>query len=230
MIVHRSATPGELALRAAQRFAAVADEAIRACGVFRVALAGGGTPLLLYQQLATMSLNWSRVEFFWSDERFVPPEHPASNEGAARRVLLAAIDSQRVFPMLGAETAQGCAARYAALLPEQLDLVLLGIGADGHTASLFAGGPALGEHAPRVLAVCAPTGVVERITLSAAYISRARAVWLLVTGVEKAEALAQVLVGAKHDAATPAQTVARQARHIELFADEAAMQAFDRRR
>ena len=88
MRLHRFATPQALARALARRFVATAREAIAARGVFRVALAGGSTPQALYEALAGAAIDWSSVEFFWSDERFVPASDPHSNEGMARRALL----------------------------------------------------------------------------------------------------------------------------------------------
>lgn len=225
MRVHRFATPYALARTAARRFVAVAREAIAARGVFRVALSGGSTPQALYEALAGAALDWSSVECFWSDERFVPASDPASNEGMARRALLGRVGSPRVFPMVTDATPEACAARYEALLPGTLDLVLLGLGEDGHTASLFPGEPGVHERARKAIAARAPAGVPERITLSAAYINRARRVWFLVSGAGKAGALARVLAGPEDHALTPAQAVARHAPDVEFFVDAAAFAA-----
>jgi 6-phosphogluconolactonase len=225
MRVHRCATSAAAARLAAERFVAAAAACIGARGVFRVALAGGSTPRELYERLRTAALDWGSVEFYWSDERFVPAGDSRSNESMARAALLDAIAARRVFPMLTSATAGECAARYAALLPETLDLVLLGIGADGHTASLFPGEAAVCESSRTVLVARSPVAPHERITLSAAYIERARAVWFLVTGADKAAALARVLRGPENHAASPAQAVARHARQVEVFADAQALGA-----
>jgi len=220
--LHRFATPQALARTVARRFVAVAREAMAARGVFRVALAGGSTPQALYEALAGAAIDWSSVEFFWSDERFVPASDPQSNEGMARRALLGRVGVRHVFPMVAAATPEACAARYESLLPAALDLVLLGLGEDGHTASLFPGEPAVRERARKAIAARAPVGVPDRITLSAAYINRARLVWFLVSGAGKAQALARVLHGPEDHDATPAQAVARHAPEVEFFVDAAA--------
>ncbi len=225
MRLHRFATPQALARAVARRFVATAREAIAARGVFRVALAGGSTPQALYEALAGAAIDWSSVEFFWSDERFVPASDPHSNEGMARRALLGRVGVRHVFPMVAGATPEACAARYDALLPETLDLVLLGLGEDGHTASLFPGAPAVREGERKAIATRAPVGVPDRITLSAAYMNRARLVWFLVSGAGKAGALARVLDGPEDHDATPAQAVARHARAVEFFVDAPALSA-----
>jgi len=225
MRVHRCATPAEAARLAAGRLVALAAESIGARGVFRVALAGGSTPRTLYEMLREAPLDWSRVEFYWSDERCVPADDGRRNENMARAALLDVVGAPHVFPMATADPADASARRYEALLPERLDLVLLGIGADGHTASLFPGEPAVHERARSVLAARAPVEPRERLTLSAAYINRARAVWFLVTGADKSEALARVIHGPEDIDATPAQAIARHATAVELYADAAALGA-----
>lgn len=223
MRVHRCATPDEAARRAAVRFVLLATEAVQARGVFRVALAGGSTPRALYELLRDAALDWNRIEFFWGDERFVPAGDPRRNESMARAALLDAIRAPHVFPMPAEGTPARAAEAYAARLPERLDLVLLGIGADGHTASLFPGQAAVRESVRTVLAARSPVAPHERLTLSVACINRARAVWFLVTGADKAAALSRVLHGPEDIDATPAQAVARYAPLVELFADVSAL-------
>lgn len=212
----------ELARQLARRFVAAARRAIAARGEFRVALAGGSTPRVLYQQLATRKLDWSRIVVYWGDERFVPRDSALSNEAMARAALLDAVAAPRVLPMVCAATAEECAVRYERMLPDRLDLVLLGLGTDGHTASLFPGDAALQETTRLVTVARGPEPAPRRITLTAHYINRARSVWFLVTGADKSEALERVLHGAEDVEVTPAQAVARHARNVTLFADRAA--------
>lgn len=217
----------ELAHAAAVRFAAEATRAIDARGEFSVALSGGSTPRALYEQLADMALDWERIAVYWSDERFVPRGDALSNETMARAALLDRVAAPRVHPMLCAATAWASAERYARLLPETMDLVLLGIGSDGHTASLFPGSAALDERERTVVVARGPEPAPERITLTVPYINGARSVWFLVTGADKAEALERALHGDEDPGRTPAQAVLRHAAHVTLFADRASLVRMD---
>ena len=212
----------ELAQAAARLFAAEARRAIERAGRFRVALSGGSTPGSTYRLLATPPLSaevpWSRVEVFWGDERCVDAGDHRSNEAAARKALLDHVEvpSEQVHPMRcdgAAEPAQA-AARYEELLrgalsgavAPGLDLVLLGLGKDGHTASLFAGSPALSEHDRWVTGSFG--GGLCRLTLTAAFINLSRLVIFVVAGASKAEAVRRVLEGSgAADAALPARLI-----------------------
>ena len=192
MRLHVFDSPDALAARVAQRLVASARRAIAARGEFAVALSGGSTPRALYQQLAHRNLDWSRIAVYWSDERFVPRDSALSNESMARAALLDRVAAPRVFPMVCAGSAAASAECYERCLPERLDLVLLGLGADGHTASLFPGDAALHERTRKVTVGRGPDPAPWRITLSVPYINRARAVWFLVAGADKTDALARV--------------------------------------
>jgi 6-phosphogluconolactonase len=180
-----------------------------------------------------LAVDWSRAELFFGDERAVGPEHPESNYRMARETLLgpAGIDPKRVHRMEGERADLDAAARdYAAELvrvlgagpdqPPQLDLVLLGLGADGHTASLFPHSAALKESARWVVANEAPGGG-RRITFTFPLILRASAVLVLVGGESKARALAEVLEGAWDPERLPAQRLAR-APNVRWLADAGA--------
>lgn len=188
-------TPEEMRAAAADRMAEAITEAIAERGAACAALSGGSTPGPIYERLAAMPLDWRRVTFALVDERFVPPDHEASNEGLLRRTLAPALaQGASLAPMYEAgcdlDTAAARAdARYAALA---IDYVLLGMGADGHTASWFQGGEgvaeAMDEHGQRtVVAVRAPqaAGSPERLTLTVAALRRARYVDLAMTGDDK---------------------------------------------
>lgn len=185
-----------LAAEAVARIAAAAHEAIASRGAFRIVLAGGRTPLAVYAQLATTRQNWARWQVYFGDERCLPIGDAGRNDSAARAALLArvAIPEENIHCIPAQLGPQEGAARYAALLRsvDTFDLVLLGLGEDGHTASLFPG-QALGERAgsPEVLAVGnAPKPPAERVSLSAARLSRARHVLFLVSGIDKRAAVA----------------------------------------
>ncbi|MBA3346783.1 MAG: 6-phosphogluconolactonase [Gemmatimonadales bacterium] len=166
-----------------------------------LALAGGSTPRPVYERVAAElpgRESWSRIDLFFGDERCVPPGHPASNYGMVKEALLdrVPVDSAQIHRMEGERPNPDEAARaYEGLLPERLDLLVLGLGSDGHTASLFPGAPSLGETRRRVLAVKSPAPPVNRLTVTPPVILGARLTIVLVAGAEKAEALARAISG-----------------------------------
>jgi len=209
MRVRRVADPEQVARCAADAIAEALRSAVAQRGVFTIALAGGDTPRRSYEQLAARrELDWARVEFFFGDERPVPPDHPDSNFAMAEAALLRPlqIDPRQVH-RIEAERSdlddaardyeeqlmKRCAARDGAA--PVLDLVLLGMGPDGHTASLFPHTAALSETQRWVVANQVPQLATRRVTITFALIERARAVVVLVTGAGKAQTLAAVLEG-----------------------------------
>jgi 6-phosphogluconolactonase len=159
---------------------------------FRLALAGGSTPKRLYAKLATDErVDWSKVELFWGDERVVPPEHEKSNYRMVREALLdhISISEAQVHRIEVERGAVDAASDYFTLVDERpLDLVLLGMGDDGHTASIFPDSrDAMGVYVTR-----SPVPPVERVTLALDVINRAEEALLLVSGDNKAERLAEV--------------------------------------
>ncbi|MEZ6016795.1 MAG: NADP-dependent phosphogluconate dehydrogenase [Planctomycetota bacterium] len=221
------------ALALAKRIAQHAANAIAARGVFRIALAGGSTPRRTYELLATPELAagiaWSRVHVFFGDERCVPAGDAASNAHMAREVLLdrVPIPKGNVHAIDGAAEPAAAAAQYAALLgDERLDCVLLGMGDDGHTASLFPGGPELAEREALVVPSTAPCAPSARITLTRRALDAAREVIFLAVGPTKAPRLAQVLReldGPADDATLPAAQVRPSNGRLTWFVDRAAM-------
>jgi 6-phosphogluconolactonase len=203
--------PNALAETAAREVVAVARAAVAARGRFTIALAGGSTPRATYRRLAEPPLStempWDRTLVFFGDERGVPPDHPESNYGMAREALLShvPIPSDHVFPIQGdAPDTDAVAAEYARTLGEvfrvrrgampRLDLVLLGLGIDGHTASLFPGSPVLKETFRIVAAVhAAAASIPERITLTYPIFNAAACVIYLVSGAEKAKVVRAAL-------------------------------------
>lgn len=186
-------TPAEAVRAAADWFTA------RAGG--SVCLAGGRTPEALYQLLACDDyrgrIDWDGLDIYFGDERAVPPNHPDSNYGMARRSLLdlVPIDPDRVHRMeADASDLDAAAAAYDDLLPDELDVVLLGLGGDGHTASLFPGEEALDEDDRRCVATRNPDGQA-RLTLTYPALNAARHVLFLVIGADKREALARIRRG-----------------------------------
>ena len=204
MSVHVYGSPEELAEAAAREFAARAEEAIEERGRFAAVLAGGSTPKATYRILArdyADGIDWSKVHVFFGDERTVPPDHEDSNYRMAREALLDNVPVGSVHRMQGELPPDEAAEAYEAELrdffgPEELprfDLILLGIGGDGHTASLFPETSALEVHDRLVVANPVLKLETTRITLTVPVINAARAVYFLVAGEDKAGALKQIL-------------------------------------
>ena len=214
------ATPHAAAQALAREVCRLSADAIAERGRFTIALAGGSTPAALYGLLASPPLSagtdWSRWHVFWGDERCVPPDHPDSNYGMARRALLdrVPIPPAHVHRMAGEDAPHRAADTYAAVLSEalapdgRLDLVLLGIGGDGHTASLFPNTAALSETERPVVANWVPHLHAHRITLTLPALNRARHVAVLATGADKADAVRRSLAPHPGDATPPIALVA----------------------
>ena len=198
---------------AAAFFVESAMDAATERGTFSVALSGGSTPRAVYARLAAdetarVRVSWRQIDWWWSDERTVPPRHLDSNFRMAFESLLghAPIDPARVHRLKGedapparaaAEYERDLRAAFRAVSPEipRFDLILLGLGLDGHTASLFPGTTALAESERLVVANDVPALRAIRLTLTLPLINRARRVAFLVSGAEKATILARVLEG-----------------------------------
>ena len=199
----------KLSRAAAEFFVSQSQFAIRDNGRFTVALSGGSTPETFYALLATeayhVRVDWDNIFFFWSDERCVPPEHVDSNYRMARYALLdqVAIPPQNIFRIKGEEEPHRAATEYHELIndffgadpqtPPRFDLMLLGLGPDGHTASLFPGSDALD-----ITDVWAAPNFIDeqrmwRVTLTYPTINAAQFVMFLVSGSAKAERVRQVL-------------------------------------
>jgi 6-phosphogluconolactonase len=227
MVHQRIVAPDAAALA---RLAAewLADE-VRLAATLRgscaLALAGGSTPRPVYEALSgpplAGTIPWDRVRIYFGDERAVPPDHPESNFRMAREAMIArvAIPAANVHRMeADGSNLEEAADRYAALLPPALDVMVLGVGPDGHTASLFPGSPALGERARRVVPVRAPRPPERRLTLTPPVIAAARRIVVLAAGADKAEAVARALRGTGSADELPA----RLARDGVWFLDAAA--------
>lgn len=194
---------------AATEFAGAAGEAIADRGRFTVALSGGSTPRAFHQRLTRKphrsGIPWKKVLFFWGDERCVPPADERSNYRMAKETLLdpLQIPPANVFRMEGErKPASAAAAAYEAILREQLadagrfprlDLALLGIGSDGHTASLFPGMPALAEKRKWAISTHMPGAPERRITLTYPVFNAARRVLFLVSGQDKSGPVSKIV-------------------------------------
>lgn len=218
-------TPAAFPRRAATWLAKTILDVLTARGRCTLALSGGTTPQPVYAALAgpdlVAGIDWSRVDVYFGDERAVPPEDAASNFHMAMESLLSkvAIPPRQIHRMEGERADLNAAANaYAQQLPAALDVLILGIGGDGHTASLFPGSPALAERQRRVVVVEGPKPPRRRLTITPPVIAAARHVAVLVTGRDKAAAVARAL-----DGETPANEVpAALARHGVWFLDRAA--------
>jgi 6-phosphogluconolactonase len=233
---------------AAGFFADCARRAVERSGRFTVALSGGSTPRRLYARLTRepflTAVSWKAIEFFWGDERAVPPDHPDSNYRMARESLLdhVAAAAERVHRMHGdlpeledaAQAYEEELARVFAVAPGRsdaggpapnvpaFDLVLLGLGPDAHTASLFPGTAALGERERWVAANDVPALGTRRLTLTPPVLNAAAQILFLVTGEEKAAPLASVLEGPRDPNRFPAQLVEAPGGAVSWFVDGAA--------
>ena len=198
----------ELAERAAGWIASALIGAVAQQGRCALALTGGRTPGPVYHRLAEWpGIPWTAVRVYFGDERAVPPSHPDSNFRLAERTLLSrvALSPVQIHRMEAERSDLEQAARdYAALLPARLDLLLLGIGADGHTASLFPGAAALSERERRVVPAVGGVPPRARLTITPPVIAAARDVLVLATGADKAAAVARALAGDAAPATVPA--------------------------
>jgi 6-phosphogluconolactonase len=212
--LHVLPDPAALALAAAERIAAAAADAIGARGRFRLVLAGGETPRQTYEVLATAELagrvDWPRVELFWGDERCVPPDDARSNYRMARETLLdrVPVAPDNVHRIHGEDEPARAALAYerqlAGVVP---DLVLLGLGRDGHTASLFPGHAAVRERVRTVLAEYVREVGAWRVTMTPPMLNAGRAVVFLVSGSDKAGPLRLALEGSLPPALLPVKAV-----------------------
>jgi 6-phosphogluconolactonase len=219
------ATPAELAFSAAAWTAERITKAVAARGRCYLALAGGATPRGCYERLAQPpyrdEVPWSNVFVYWSDERQVPLDDPDSNYAMAKAALLdqVAIPSEQVCPLVGdpmpaiEQVPKDNAGR------PRFDVIHLGMGEDGHTASLFPGHPALKYQAPVVAVLNAPKPPPERLTFSLPVLNAARAVLFMVQGAGKRDALKRVL---ERDPALPASLVQPADGELAFIVDEAA--------
>ena len=241
-------TADALADEAARRFALLAATAIAARGKFIVALSGGSTPKALFARLAAppiaAGIDWSRVIVIWGDERCVPPDDAASNYRMAREALLdhVAVPATQVRRIRGEYSPAGAAANYNAMLHDLLDaedgapvgqtpaidLILLGLGEDGHTASLFPGEVTVHNATEWAAAATAPTVPADRVTLTPAIINAAANVLFLVSGSVKAAMLHRVIEGPRTPHELPAQLISPISGHGCWLIDAAAATGLER--
>jgi 6-phosphogluconolactonase len=210
--------PPTVAREAAMRIVELARQSISERERFTISLSGGSTPKTLYELLATEEfrdqLDWPRIEIFFGDERCVPPDHPDSNYRMVREALLdkVAIPGDNIYRIHGEIDPQQAAIEYGKLLKEEFqdggpDLTLLGMGPDGHTASLFPHTEALKEMKHRCVANFVPKFNAWRITTTVPYINRSGQVLVMAVGKEKAPILQEVLEGPPDPDRLPIQMI-----------------------
>jgi 6-phosphogluconolactonase len=233
-------TPDEVIDAIAQYFVETANNAISARGKFSVALSGGSSPKKLYELLASTtyadSIDWTKVYFFFGDERNVPQNDPESNYLMAKNALFLPlyIEPGNIFAVDTSLTPNEAAQKYAEQIAEffdedeiSFDLVLLGLGDDAHTASLFPHTEALNEVTSTVLANFLPEKQIWRITLSAPMINDAKNIAFLVYGEAKAEAVYHCLEDGEDVDMYPSQLIDSITGETVWFLDEAAAADLD---
>ena len=217
-----------------EQFVEIGNAAIAERGAFRVALSGGSTPKQIFEMLATKEwaskLDWSKVWLFWGDERNVPPNHPDSNFRMAMQAGLNSVEipENQIFRMPADESLEHGALRYEESILEHVpegvfDLVQLGMGVDGHTASLFPETHALHTHDRSVAANYIPTKDSWRMTLTYSCINRSRHLAIYVIGESKAEMLVKVLEGPYQPDHLPVQRIGTTTHKALWIADDTAV-------
>jgi 6-phosphogluconolactonase len=223
---------------AAEEIAHFAGEAVCTHGEFTLCLSGGSTPAATYEMLGSkfhFSIDWKEVQFFWGDERCVPPDDPACNYAMTQRTLLSklALKPSQVHRVLGERSPDEAARAYEAELRShfglgagefpRFDVVLLGLGENSHTASLFPGSAALHESERLALAVDVDDPILRhRVTVTPPVINNASRVMFLVAGASKAQAVWNILKGPRDIDKFPAQVVAPEHGELIWLLDKAA--------
>jgi 6-phosphogluconolactonase len=197
-------------------FVAIAKNSIRERGRFLVALSGGSTPMKLYEKISNAEIDWTRVYFFWGDERCVPIDDNGNSYGQTKKILFNKIGQtniQRVNTDLEIDSATRDYIHTLSLFASPplnfpcFDLVLLGLGEDGHTASLFPNSPVDVEESVIPVTAHYQDRPANRVTLTPKVFNEAREIWFLVAGKNKAEILNKVVCGEKNLELYPAQRI-----------------------
>lgn len=232
-------TAAALARAAADRFVAIVAQCQQQDGLARIALSGGSTPRALFTLLASAEyaskIDWQALDIFWGDERTVPPDHSDSNYRMAHETLLSKVpvNEHRIHRIRGELESDAAAADYSLVLQQvfeltgehskpQFDLILLGIGPDGHTASLFPHTSALAERELLVLANPVPQQHTTRLTLTVPVLQAAANVLFLVAGADKAPAVRLAIEGEWNPVETPSQFLREASGQVIWMLDAAA--------
>ena len=238
---YADSTPEAVSRRAAQYFVDAIGAAATARGKARIAISGGNTPKGTFELLAAdpyrQQIPWDKLELYWVDERCVPPDQPDSNYRMTRQALLdkVPLEPSQVFRIQGELDPEEAAAKYEFEIRKSFrlegaempvfDLIALGMGPDGHTASLFPHTEGLHE----LMRIAIANHVIQketwRVTLTSPVINRARDVFFLIEGADKVEALKQVFLGAYDPETYPSQLIRPASRRIKLLLDSAAAAA-----
>lgn len=221
----------EISRAAAKAFVRAAARAIAERGRFLVSLSGGSTPMKLYERLAGEKLDWTKAHFFWGDERCVPVEDAGNTYGQTKKVLFDRIGQTNIHRVKSELEPDSAARDYALTLSRfaeapfgfpRFDLVLLGMGDDGHTASLFPGSP-VDVNTPAIpVTAHYQDRPANRVSLTPLVFNQAREIWFLVTGKSKAETLKRVLHGEHNPDLLPAQRIQPVDGNLIWMIDEAA--------
>jgi 6-phosphogluconolactonase len=241
MTFHILKTNPELIKAIAGHFISVSKNAIASRGEFNVVLSGGSSPKKLYELLASHGykeeVNWKKVNFFFGDERYVPANDPENNAYMVKRTLFDPlnISQSNTFPINTSLSPQESAKSYTTTIAAQLgrqelqfDLILLGLGENAHTASLFPYTPVLTDKSTSVQAVFLEGQKIYRISMTAPLINQARNIAFLVYGLEKAEAVHHVLKDEFEPEKYPAQLINPLKGELHWFLDEAAASLLER--
>jgi 6-phosphogluconolactonase len=233
-------SPAELARAAAGFFVEQARQAVQARGRARIAISGGSTPEAVFRLLASpeepyrAQMPWDRIELFWVDERCVPPDQPDSNYRMTREALLdrVPLPAAQIHRMEGELEPEIAAARYESALRNafrlegaelpRFDLVALGMGEDGHTASLFPSTEALNALTPLVVANHVPQKNAWRLTLTWPVLNQASQVFFLIAGAAKAGIVHQVFTGPRDPERLPSQLISPASGILTVMLDKAA--------
>ena len=239
-MIHTFKSIDELANSLSEKVINLARESIRAGNPFNIALSGGSTPGVLFEKLASATEDpgfWEQVNFFWVDERCVPPDHPESNYRMTDETFFRplSLSYAHVYRMMGEEEPHAEADRYEALLRSQLpareglpcfNLILLGMGTDGHTASIFPDQMDL-LHSGRICEVARHPGTgQQRITLTGGVINNADRVCFMITGANKAGILASILKDGRGSEKYPAAHIKPARGILEWYLDQGADRIF----
>ena len=232
--------PAALARRAAQYFSEMVSESVADQNQARIAISGGSTPKAAFQLLADPNqpwrsrMPWEKLGLFWVDERTVPPDHPDSNYRMTREAMLdhVPVNWDQVHRMEGELDPEVAASRYESGLRDtfrlegaeapRFDLVSLGMGPDGHTASLFPNTEAIHEMSRLVTSNNVPQLNTRRITLTWPVINHARSVFFLISGADKADRVREVFMGPPDPERLPSQLIWPSSGILTLFLDKAA--------
>jgi 6-phosphogluconolactonase len=241
-VIRQLADTSELFHAAAEHVCRIGRMSLDTTGRFSLVLSGGATPRGLYELLAEhpyrSQVEWDKVEFFWGDERAVPPDHPASNYRMAKEAMLdkLGVPEDRIHRIPGErpdldrvakeyeEKIEDVLGRIPGVgrRPPHFNLFLLGMGEDGHTASLFPNTPPLREKERWVVAQEAPKAPRERVTMTPPLINAAHFIMFLVSGSSKANVLAQVVQGSRDPMRYPAQLIHPLTGEVTWFVDQPA--------